>query len=97
MKRPNFFIIGAPRCETTSLYMWLREHPNIHMSPVKEPHFYSTDLRPSPLFPVYNVAREWRWPAMRKMLKVIWAAVLFAEKAVGISLPKMVGFFGEPS
>lgn len=44
MKKPNFFIIGAPKCGTTSLAAWLSEHPNIYMSPVKEPHFFNTDL-----------------------------------------------------
>ncbi|HDM78515.1 MAG TPA: sulfotransferase [Deltaproteobacteria bacterium] len=44
MKKPNFFIIGAPKCGTTSLATWLSEHPNIYMSPIKEPHFYSADL-----------------------------------------------------
>jgi len=44
MKKPNFFIIGAPKCGTTSMASWLAEHPNIYMSPVKEPFFYSTDL-----------------------------------------------------
>lgn len=43
--KPNFFIIGAPKCGTTSLASWLSEHPNIYMSPIKEPHFYNTDLR----------------------------------------------------
>lgn len=45
MKKPNFFIIGAPKCGTTSLAAWLSEHPNIYMSPVKEPHFFNTDLK----------------------------------------------------
>jgi len=44
MKKPNFFIIGAPRCGTTSLAAWLSEHPNVYMSPIKEPHLYSADL-----------------------------------------------------
>lgn len=44
MKKPNFFIIGAPKCGTTSMAAWLAEHPNIYMAPVKEPHFYNTDL-----------------------------------------------------
>lgn len=44
MKKPNFFIIGAPKCGTTALASWLSEHPNVYMSPVKEPHFYSRDL-----------------------------------------------------
>lgn len=43
MKIPNFFIIGAPKCGTTSLAAWLAEHPQIHMSPVKEPHHFNTD------------------------------------------------------
>lgn len=44
MKKPNFFIIGAPKCGTTALAAWLAEHPNIYMSPVKEPHFYCSDF-----------------------------------------------------
>ena len=43
-KLPSFFIIGAPKCGTTALYVWLSEHPNIYMSPVKEPHFLAEDL-----------------------------------------------------
>lgn len=45
MKKPNFFIIGAPKCGTTSLAAWLAEHPNIFMCPGKEPHFFNTDLK----------------------------------------------------
>lgn len=41
---PNFFIVGAPKCGTTALYEYLSPHPNIFMSPVKEPHFFATDL-----------------------------------------------------
>jgi hypothetical protein len=44
MKHPNFFIIGAPKCGTTSLASWLGEHPEIFMSPVKEPHYFSLDF-----------------------------------------------------
>ncbi len=43
MKKPNFFIIGAPKCGTTSLAAWLGEHPQIYMSPVKEPHHFNLD------------------------------------------------------
>lgn len=38
---PNFFIVGAAKAGTTSLYTYLRQHPQIYMSPVKEPHFFS--------------------------------------------------------
>lgn len=43
MKKTNFFIIGAPKCGTTSLAAWLAEHPSIYMSAVKEPHFFNVD------------------------------------------------------
>ena len=42
--KPNFFIVGAPKCGTTALYEYLRPHPNIFMSGVKEPHFFAKDL-----------------------------------------------------
>lgn len=44
MRYPNLFIIGAPRCGTTSLSSWLAEHPQIYFSPIKEPFFFSTDV-----------------------------------------------------
>jgi len=44
MYKPNFFIIGAPKCGTTALSEYLKEHPNIYMSSPKEPHYFSKDL-----------------------------------------------------
>jgi len=44
MRKPDFFIVGAPKCGTTSLYGWLRQHPEIFMSPSKEPRFFGSDL-----------------------------------------------------
>ena len=41
---PNFFIVGAPRSATTSLYEYLNKHPQIIMSKIKEPHFFGKDL-----------------------------------------------------
>ncbi len=41
MTLPNFFIIGAAKSGTTSLYYYLKNHPQIYMSPVKEPEFFS--------------------------------------------------------
>lgn len=48
MRKPDFFIIGAPRAGTTSLCSYLAEHPLIYFSPVKEPHFFSTDYADHP-------------------------------------------------
>ncbi|MEL6159020.1 MAG: sulfotransferase [Cyanobacteria bacterium J06623_5] len=38
---PDFLIIGAPKSGTTSLYHYLAQHPQIFMSPNKEPHFFA--------------------------------------------------------
>jgi hypothetical protein len=43
--RPNFFIIGAPKCGTTALSEYLRDHPRVFVSRPKEPHFFGADLR----------------------------------------------------
>ena len=37
---PNFFMIGAAKSGTTSLWHALRQHPAIYLSPIKEPHFF---------------------------------------------------------
>ncbi len=45
-KLPNFFIVGAPKAGTTSLYAYLDQHPQIYMSPLKETHFFCSEVRP---------------------------------------------------
>lgn len=40
---PTFLVIGAQRAGTTALYDHLRQHPQIFMSPVKEPHFFALE------------------------------------------------------
>lgn len=42
--KPNMFIVGAFKCGTTAWYEYLRSHPNIFMSDVKEPCFFSSDF-----------------------------------------------------
>ena len=48
---PNFFIAGAPKAGTTSLYHYLAQHPDIFMSPVKEPTFFALEMRPENFVP----------------------------------------------
>jgi hypothetical protein len=43
---PDFFIVGAPKCGTTSLHKTLRTHPQIYMPELKEPRFLASDMRP---------------------------------------------------
>ncbi len=40
-KKPNFIIIGAMKAATTSLYTYIKQHPDIFMTKVKEPMFFN--------------------------------------------------------
>jgi hypothetical protein len=40
---PNFILAGAPSSGTTSLYHYLRQHPQIFMCPIKEPTFFAAE------------------------------------------------------
>ena len=44
LKRPNFFIVGAPKSGTTALSEYLRGHPSVFMASPKEPHYFATDM-----------------------------------------------------
>ena len=35
MTMPNFFIVGAQKAGTTSLYQYLNQHPQVYMSPAR--------------------------------------------------------------
>lgn len=41
---PDFFIAGAPKCGTTSLWNYLRAHPAVFMPANKEPNYFCSDL-----------------------------------------------------
>ena len=46
---PDFFVIGAPRCGTTSLCRYLARNPQVCFSRPKEPHYFTQiDHLPSP-------------------------------------------------
>lgn len=40
MTLPNFLVIGAQKAGTTSLYRYLRDHPQVFMPKLKEPDFF---------------------------------------------------------
>lgn len=41
---PGFFIVGAPKCGTSAMHDFLRQHPDIFMPPHKEIHYFGLDL-----------------------------------------------------
>jgi hypothetical protein len=42
---PNFFLVGAPKCGTTSIAGALEQHRDVFPVIVKEPNFFNADLR----------------------------------------------------
>ena len=50
---PNTYIIGAPKCGTTSLVAYLKAHPDIFIPDIKEPFFWSQDIDQS-----FSVSKE---------------------------------------
>ncbi len=44
--KPNFFIVGAAKSGTSSLFYYLELHPDVYMSPIKEPHYFAHEYFP---------------------------------------------------
>ncbi|MEO0965003.1 MAG: sulfotransferase [Planctomycetota bacterium] len=42
--KPSIFVVGAPKCGTTSLCAQLAAHPQVFFPAVKEPFFFGSDL-----------------------------------------------------
>jgi hypothetical protein len=42
-RRPDLFVVGAPKCGTTTLYHQLAAHPEIFMSRPKEPSYFAAE------------------------------------------------------
>ncbi|NIR52858.1 sulfotransferase domain-containing protein [candidate division KSB1 bacterium] len=57
---PDFLIVGAPKSGTTSLYHYLKQHPEICLPEVKEPCFFSSYGIPESIFlkNIFPMAKE---------------------------------------
>lgn len=60
MPLPNFFVVGTGKAGTTSLFRYLQQHPQIFMSPVKEPSYFAAEIRAE------NLSAEFRRHAARQ-------------------------------
>ena len=54
VKKPNFFLVGAAKSGTTTLSKMLEAHPEVYLSPIKEPNYFSKDILPEKFEPVYR-------------------------------------------
>ena len=82
--KPNFFIVGAPKCGTTALYEYLRPHPNIFMSELKEPHFFASDLGTYPRIKTLPEYIEIFAGSSEEHLRVGEASVYYLRSSVAI-------------
>lgn len=71
-KKPNFFIIGTPKCGTTSLSKYLSEHPDVFFSKPKEIGYFDDDLKGS---------NKWTFKNIEAYLKIFNDSINY--KAVG--------------
>ena len=64
MNKPTFFILGAGKSGTSSLYWYLFQHTEIFMCPVKEPTFFCESFQvvsnPIEYFRLFDVAATHR-------------------------------------
>jgi hypothetical protein len=81
MRLPNFLIIGAHKAGTTSLYFYLKEHPDIYMSPIKEPRFFAFN----PANPDHHMAKSLPIKTMDAYLKLF--SGVSHERAIGEASP----------
>jgi hypothetical protein len=82
---PNFLIIGAGKSGTSSLHAYLQQHPDVYMSPVKEPNFFALDGRP-PNFPSERIARAVVYPQIWRLEDYVGLFVFHdGQRAVGES------------
>lgn len=77
--KPNFFIVGAPKAGTTSLYEYLKTVPSIYFSPVKEPEFFSRIIVPNkkPFYPIRDEEKYLSLFKKAKNAKIIGEASTF--------------------
>jgi Sulfotransferase domain len=83
--KPNFFIVGAPKCGTTALYEYLRPHPSIFMPKVKEPHFFAKDLGTYPFIKTLEDYTRLFAAAGSRHLRVGEASVYYLRSTVAIA------------
>lgn len=55
---PNFFIVGAPKCGTTAMSLYLSEHPDVFITQPKEPGYFAFDIADPE---VRHRGIDWRW------------------------------------
>lgn len=103
---PNFLIVGAPKCGTTSLYYYLKQHPEIFLPEIKEPKFMMAQFLKFPLKGKDDAVMERMMVKDFRDYKFLFSGVK-GEKAVGEAsvgylyhyqgcIPQIKKYLGDP-
>jgi hypothetical protein len=91
-KIPNFLLVGAAKCGTSSLHKYLDQHPQVFMSKVKEPRFITSQVNSFPLKgPGDHKVESWYVKSYHDYLKLFEGAENY--KAVGESSADTLYFY----
>lgn len=82
LKLPNFFVIGAAKSGTTALYDTLKQHPEVFLSPIKEPHYFGFEGEP-PVFPGIDGTHYRRTG--------VWRACDYGQLFAGVTRESAIG------
>lgn len=89
---PNFLIVGAAKSGTTSIYYYLKQHPDIYMSPSKEPKFITAQFLKFPFKGIKDDIMESyiikKFDDYRKLFENI-----HEEKAIGEASPDNLYYY----
>jgi len=67
---PDFLVIGAARAGTTSLYRYLKSHPQIYLSPIKEHKYFAyPETRPILVGPHRTTPIVWKLEDYRRLFQ----------------------------
>jgi hypothetical protein len=67
---PDFLVIGTAKAGTTSLYQYLKSHPEVYLSPIKEPRYFAhPEVRPAFVGPLRNLPRVWKIEDYRRLFE----------------------------
>ena len=80
MHKPNFFIVGAPKCGTTAMNDYLGQHPDIFMA-VKELHYFGSDLKTKVKISEAEYLRYFQNAGNKKIIGDASVWYLFSQKA----------------
>jgi hypothetical protein len=107
VKLPNFLIVGAAKCGTSSLFHYVRQHPDVFMPEKKEPRFFLSSLlrNVSPNDPQSRNLEERSTFDFEDYVKLFESAG--DEKAIGeatvtylyhyeVAIPEITEYLGDP-